>query len=118
MVFGMDPPEIDGWLLEPLIITPVLHKDLSPGLFGQIWSMAKAELKACRRLVIGGYSFPPSDFHTRRLFLEAFEEHEPEELIVINPDTSVVETAKTLCHFNKPVVVCASLEEYIDQYHF
>jgi hypothetical protein len=114
MIFGMDPPEVDGWLLEPVIVTPVLQKDLSSELFSNIWYKARDELKSCRRLVIGGYSFPPSDFHTRRLFREAFEQHSLEELIVINPDSSVVETAKSLCHFNKRVTVCASLEEYTD----
>lgn len=115
MIFGMNSPEVDGWLLEPMIVTPVLHKDLSSELFKEIWYKARNELKSCRRLVIGGYSFPPSDFHTRRLFREAFEKYRLEELIVINPDTSVVETAKSLCYFNKPVAVCASLEEYMEE---
>lgn len=113
MIFGMDPPEVEDWLLEPMIITPVLHKDLSSELFSKIWCKARVELEACRRLVIGGYSFPAADFHTRKLFLEAFENHKLEELIIINPDTGIVETAKSLCHFDKPVKVCASLEEYM-----
>ena len=49
---------------------------------------AKDKLRACGRLV-GGYSFPPTDFATRRLFLEAFSNRTPVEL-VINPDTGVV----------------------------
>lgn len=111
--YGMDAPEVNGWLLRPEIITPMIHKNISSGLFADIWRKAEDELKACRRLVVGGYSFPPSDFHTRKLLLEAFENHRPEELVVINPDTSVVETAKTLCHFDRPVTVCADLPEYM-----
>lgn len=111
--FGMDPPEVDGWLLEPEIITPVLHKNTSSAFLTSIWSKARNELKDCRRLVIGGYSFPPADFHMRKLFLEAFENARLEELVIINPDTSVVKTARILCHFDRPVKVCANLEEYM-----
>lgn len=112
-LFGLGPPEIDGWLLEPLIIIPVLHKDLSTHLIKETWTQAKNELQQCQRLVIGGYSFPASDFHTRKLLLEAFENHSPQQLIIINPDSSVVSTAKSLCHFDKPVTVCANLQEYL-----
>lgn len=111
--FGLDAPEVGGYLLSPMIITPVLHKRLDLPPFGDLWQRAKRELENCKRLVIGGYSFPPTDFHTRRLFLEAFRDHELEELVIINPDTSVVQTAKSLCHFNKPVEVCANVEEFL-----
>ena len=103
----------DGWFLEPLIITPVLHKELSNKLIRRVWERAREELETCKRLVVGGYSFPPTDFATRRLFLEAFSDNALEELVVINPDTSVVGLVKDLCHFTKPVVVCKNLEEYL-----
>lgn len=74
-------------LIEPLIITPVLYKNLGQNsIIPQIWQQALQELKACDRLIIGGYSFPPTDFFTRKLFLEAFADRQPREVIVIDPD--------------------------------
>ncbi len=82
----------------------------------EIWERAYKELSTCKRLIVGGYSFPPTDFNTKRLFLEAFSEHSVEEIIVINPITSVVQIVKDLCHFKKPVLVCRDLEEFISLY--
>ena len=73
------PPD-DGfkWILEPVIVTPMLYKNLGgDGLIGQSWRRARWELSECRRLVVGGYSFPPTDFAVRKLFLEAFVEDPP-----------------------------------------
>jgi hypothetical protein len=114
--YGLDPPNRDGWLLEPVIVTPVMNKELSKGIIRDSWQGAREQMCSCRKLVIGGYSFPPTDFATRKLFLEAFADQELEELIVINPDTSVVQTAKNLCHFRKPVLVCRDLTEYVARY--
>lgn len=102
----------DGTLLEQLIITPVLNKDVDREPFAHVWRRAKEEMRECERLVVGGYSFPPSDFATRRLFLESFSGRPPDELVVINPDTSVVRRVKDLCHFQGPVSVCGGLREY------
>jgi hypothetical protein len=103
----------DGWLLEPLIITPVLNKNLSKEPFPEIWRRARQELAECNRLVVGGFSFAPTDFAIRRLFREAFADHSPGELVVINPDTSVVRLVKDLCHYQKPVLVCRDLGEFV-----
>lgn len=103
----------DNTLLEQLIITPVLNKDVDREPFAHVWRRAKEEMRGCERLVVGGYSFPPSDFATRRLFLESFVGGSPDELVVINPDTSVVRRVKNLCHFERPVSVCSSLDEYL-----
>ncbi len=102
----------DGTLLEQLIITPVLNKDVDLAPFAHVWRRAREEMRECKRLVVGGYSFPPSDFATRRLFLESFSGRPPDELVVINPDTSVVRRVKDLCHFEGPVSVCGDLREY------
>ena len=103
----------DPLFLRPLIVTPVLHKDIdSRPAIKKLWQSAHQELTGCERLVVGGYSFPPTDLHTRKLFQEAFAEHSPEEIVVINPDTCVVRIVKDLCQFKKPVLVCSNLEEY------
>ena len=109
-----EPPDRDGWVVRPVIVTPVPNKLINElRLLNEIWTKARTELATCRRLIVGGYSFPATDFHTRRLFLEAFSEHTLEELAVINPDTNVVALVKELCHFEKPVVVCKNLDEYL-----
>ena len=99
-----------------LIVPPVLYKNIYDRPFlRKIWQRARQELEECERLIIGGYSFPPTDFHTQKLFLEAFTEHTPKEIIVINPDQNplIAQRIKELCHFEKPVCVCKDLEEYI-----
>jgi hypothetical protein len=110
-----EPPDLRGWLLNPLIITPVLYKAqfYEHRVFSNIWEQARSELSTCKRLAVIGYSFAPTDFHVRKLFLDAFCEKSPEELIIVGPDTSVVQTAKDLTHFSKPVLVCRDLEEYL-----
>jgi hypothetical protein len=103
----------EDWILEPLLITPVLNKGVTKFPFRRLWRIARQQLRSCRRLVVGGYSFSPTDFATRRMFLEAFADHTPEELVVINPDTRVVQLVKDLCYFGKPVLVCKNLEEFL-----
>lgn len=112
----------ENWLIDPIIITPILNKEkyfkwaVYERVFSTLWDNAKESLSKCKTLVVIGYSFPPTDFLTKKMFLEAFSENDLEELIVINPDTSVVQKVKDLCHFNKPVIVCKDLEEYLRYY--
>lgn len=115
MTAGYADISVDEWgdYFEPLIITPVLNKDVRQEIFSEIWCKAGEQLRECKKLVISGYSFPPSDFATRKLFLESFVGAQLEELVVINPDTSVVGRAKELCHFKGSVSVCDSIEEYL-----
>lgn len=110
-----EPPDLDGWIIDPIIITPVLYKSrfYNQPLFEAIWTMARKSLLNCKKLVVVGYSFSPTDFSLKKLMLEVFSGHEIDELIVVNPNTSVVQIVKELCHFNKPVVVCKNLDEYL-----
>ena len=110
-------PELDyedGEVLLPLLITPVLNKryDQHP-IFRSIWTQAKEDLTDCETLVVGGYSFPPTDFHVRRLLREAFAERGPESLCIINPDSAVVHVAKDLCNFRGDVAISHSVEEFV-----
>lgn len=112
-----EPAEKDGEIIEPMIITPTLYKNYSENnLIASVWQQARDSLANCRRLVVGGYSFPPTDFAIRKLFLEAFESNVLEEIIVINPDTSVVKTVKELSHFDRPILVCKDLDEFVNLY--
>ena len=116
------PPSMDGLYIDPIMITPILNKgkyfskDILKGIFPYLWDKAKEALLKCKKLIVIGYSFPPTDFLNKKMFLEAFSENDLEELIVVNPDTSVVQKAKDLCHFDKPVIVCKDLEEYLRYY--
>jgi len=109
------PPSFKSYYLNPLIITPTLFKNefYRREPFVSLWNMAKTALLSSKRLVIIGYSFSSTDFSTMQLFREVFSTHEIEELIIVNPNLSVVEIAKKLCHFDKPVLVCKNLEEYL-----
>jgi hypothetical protein len=104
-----------GWILRPLIVTPVLYKDLGgKGPVGQSWRRAREELSDCRRLVVAGYSCPPTDFAMRRLFLEAFVDGPPKDLVSVNPDRGVAGAVASLCHFGKRPIVRESIEEFLD----
>ncbi|MBA7511490.1 hypothetical protein ES705_03486 [subsurface metagenome] len=110
-----EPPDHHGWYIDPIIITPTLYKDkyFREPPFKQIWEMAKNALSRCKRLVVIGYSFSPSDFSTKQLLLEAFSNNDLEGLIVVNPDVNIVQLVKDLCHFDGGVVWYRDLEEYI-----
>lgn len=114
----VEPPDFRGWLLKPLIITPVLYKEqfYQHPVVSDVWRQAHSELSICKRLVVIGYSFAPTDFYIRKLLLEAFCESPLEELVVVDPDTSVVRMVKELTHFGKPVVICRDLEEFLRVY--
>jgi hypothetical protein len=114
-----EPVTLHGWVLDPLIITPTLYKEaqISQAVYEKItilWEKAKSALSNCKRLIIIEYSFPPTDFGTKKLFLEAFSNHHLDELIVVNPDTSTIQKVKDMCHFRKPVIVCSDLTEFLN----
>jgi hypothetical protein len=111
-------PVIDGWYIDPLIVTPTIYKEkqLTEGVFRKIsvlWDKARDALSGCKTLIVVGYSFPPTDFLTKKLFLESFSENRLNKLIIVNPDTSIVQKVKELCHYEMPVLVCKDLVEYI-----
>lgn len=114
--FGM-PPLLGTWLLRPKIITPVLYKDTfyARHPFPNLWEDALIALKQCKRLVVIGYSFPPTDFSTKMLFLEAFSKNSLDELVVVSPDSSgnVKKVVKNLTHFSKQIKWHKSIQDYI-----
>ena len=110
-----EPPDINGWIIDPLIITPILYKEkfYQDRVFSDIWNQAKLHLTNCARLIVIGYSFPPTDFAVRKLLLEAFVDNKLDDLIVVNPNTAVVKTIKELVHFTKPISICYDLKEFL-----
>lgn len=108
-------PDHDGWYIDPIIVTPVLYKDkyYNQKPFIDIWDQAKNALSKCDKLVVLGYSFSPSDFNIKQLFLESSISDNLKELVVINPDHNIVKIIKELCHFDGGVVWFSSLEDYL-----
>jgi hypothetical protein len=116
-------PSLNGWLIDPVIIPPVLYKDdffrqdfVSRNIFPILWDKAKKALEQCRKLVIIGYSFPPTDFLMRKLFLEAFETDHLKELVLVTRDSSgtgeVAAKVKKYCHFEQ-LITFKSLTEFL-----
>ena len=106
---GYSPPSKDQLYIQPLIITPIIHKDIylednevQGRVFSALWKKAKDYLSECKKLVIIGYSFPATDFLTKKLFLESFVDNKLEELIIANPNDSVIHKITDLCHFQHP----------------
>jgi hypothetical protein len=108
------PEQHSGWLMEPQLIPPTLYKKFAPHPFQLVWDAVVTSLSECVRLVVVGYSFPPTDFRLRRLFLEAFSEHSLRELTVVNPDGSVLDTVRQLTHFDGPAVTARDLPSLYD----
>jgi hypothetical protein len=105
-----------GWKVQRELVTPVLYKQtwLDTELFERLWAMALHSLNACEHLVVVGYSFPPADFPTKRLFLEAFADRDPlETLTVVNPDPNVLPLVRRLTHHQGTVTSLDTLDDYI-----
>lgn len=117
--FSQGHPSLHNLYIHPLIITPILHKDkfledqLYSRLLKPLWKKAKDALSCCKKLVVIGYSFPPTDFMTKRLFLEAFSTNTLDELIVVNPQKAAVTKVKNLRHFKKPTRF-TNLDEFVE----
>lgn len=113
--WGGRPPDLGGWFLDPLLIPPVTDKSVyinaTARIFETLWQQARAALMSSKRLVVIGYSFPPTDFLTHQLFREAFADHQPEEVIVVNPSASPAQTVGELTHV-KPARV-RNLETFL-----
>jgi len=112
------PPDHNGWLIDPIIITPVLYKDeyYNEKPFKEIWAQARDALSKCKKLVIIGYSFSPTDFSTKRLLIESLMKNDLEELIVVNPDHNVLKIVKELCHFCNGLIWFSNLDDYLNKF--
>ncbi|SMB81657.1 SIR2-like domain-containing protein [Desulfonispora thiosulfatigenes DSM 11270] len=108
-----EPENIDGLIIDPVIIPPVLYKNYNQELIWELWVKAKECLSQCKNLIVIGYSFPPTDFGIRKLLLESFENNSLEKLVIVNPDTTIVSKLKKLVHYDKPVLVCSDLSEFL-----
>ncbi|SFQ96779.1 SIR2-like domain-containing protein [Desulfoscipio geothermicus DSM 3669] len=88
---GFDKPDadagkhrcpIDASEFETLIIPPSHIKKISHPVISQILNEALREIRACRKIVFVGYSFPDADVHFKALFKKSLTAGQ--EIIVVN----------------------------------
>jgi hypothetical protein len=100
------------------MITPVIHKQfhteefLYKKVFDVLWKIARDSLSRCKTLAVIGYSFPPTDIHTQKLFLEAFSNNTVKKLVIANPDEQAAKKTKDLVQYEE-VVTFYNLEEFV-----
>lgn len=68
------------------IIPPESSKSYDDGRFGQTMQNAHRSLRAASRVVVIGYSLPPTDQHAEALFRFGVKQNVLESLVIVNPD--------------------------------
>lgn len=68
------------------IIPPESSKTYDNGFFGEIMRAAHRSLRSATRLVVIGYSLPPSDQHAEALFRFGVKREALDSLVIVNPD--------------------------------
>lgn len=116
-MFGWAPEAEDPrpWLSDdktPLIVPPTAGKN---GFFDnetvrREWSRAFGSVASATRVIVVGYSFPPSDLLARFLIQEAASSDA--EIVVVNPDKSVAPRVAEILG-RQPEWVC-SVEEWTE----
>ncbi|WP_373898202.1 SIR2 family protein [Haloimpatiens sp. FM7315] len=104
----------EKYLLDPIIIPPVLYKNYNQKPIKEIWNSSRKKLTECKNLVIIGYSLSFTDFACKKLLLEAFKENKLNKLVVVNPNGNLLLDFKKATHYNMPITVCSNLEEFIE----
>lgn len=72
----------------PVLITPVRQKkyEMYASTIGSVWKQAEARLRSAKRIVIVGYSFPPTDVRPRKLLRSILNARRGEiELEIVAP---------------------------------
>jgi hypothetical protein len=84
-------------ILQLNIVPPTLRKQLSGASetepLRDVWTHAYQALSNAERIVIIGYSLPPTDFHAEWLLRTSVQKNKREKiaLVVVNPNKSVGE---------------------------
>jgi hypothetical protein len=118
----LDYPELNGWPIDPILIPPLCNKEelLREPIYRRnllpLWKKAKAALSSAKKLIIIGYSFPPTDSLTKKIFRDAFSKNRLKELIVVNPDEEAINRAKKLCHIDSDPERFENLDGFVKGY--
>lgn len=103
--------------LMPVIIPPkeVKSFDEYASLFNPIWQKAQEALNEADKLVIIGYSFPPTDEHAFSLIDQFISKHEDKMIEIIDPfSEGVVERLRKHIGESVPITVhSATMAEYL-----
>jgi len=77
-----------SWETWPLIVPPVHSKQSAiSGFLASVWEDAREALRDARRLVLVGYSLPPTDVEAEKLFQRAVAQNDQlEEVEIVNTD--------------------------------
>lgn len=102
-------------VLEPIIIPPILEKDkeIKNKIFQQLWSDAKEILLKTNEIVFIGYSFPDTDFYSKKLFIEVFSKNKNIDVTFVNPDSRVVNKFREMVNFKKEIKLYNDSGSYI-----
>lgn len=77
-----------GACLSSLIVPPTLNKNIdATPLINRIWGMARNEIASAERIIIWGYSLPPTDFYSDWLLRQSSDKLK--ELVLINPEAKL-----------------------------
>jgi hypothetical protein len=103
----------------PVLITPVRQKkyDMYTSTIGSVWKQAEERLKTAKRIVIIGYSFPPTDVRPMKLLKSALNARKGEiELEIVAPGAADIVSRigeKILAKAKKLTVHNMKFEDYL-----
>lgn len=69
------------------IIPPEWQKAYDQGAFASLWKQASAAIHRAERLVMVGYSLPPTDLHSTALFRTSLKKAGLKSIVIVNPDS-------------------------------
>jgi hypothetical protein len=121
--FGMQP-SVPGngieIILQLNIVPPTLRKqsfgDSETEPLRDVWRLAYQSLSNAERVVVIGYSLPPTDFHAEWLLRTSVQKNKNEkiDLVVVNPNGRVVQRLASM--FGKKLgelKECRTFEEFL-----
>lgn len=103
--------------IRPMITTPIMYKQFSSDnvtkkVYGNQWNKSKELLSKCKKLIIIGYSFPTTDFYSKKLILESTYDNILSELTIVNPDSNTVKYIQNLIPHKKLTIFC-DLKDFV-----
>jgi hypothetical protein len=114
-----EPPIIKKLYLSSIIQTPNFFidesepSDLQCHIYQDLISKARQLLRSADELVIIGYSFPPTDFLIKFLFVDAFKESKLKDLILVNPDDTTIQRSENICRYDGRTLRFKNLSSYL-----